>query len=45
MSITVKCPECFYHDALLEDESVLPGTSEYVAAVYCPSCESGENEE
>jgi len=41
MSKTVKCPECFYHDALLESENAEPGTAEYKASVYCPSCESG----
>ena len=41
MAITVKCPTCFYSDALLENENAQPGTAEYMGSVYCPSCESG----
>lgn len=41
MSKTIRCPECFYHEALLENENAEPGTVEYIASIFCPSCESG----
>ncbi|WP_387489007.1 hypothetical protein [Photorhabdus sp. RM96S] len=43
MSKTIKCPVCFYHEALLENESAAPNTPEYIGAIYCPACESSIN--
>lgn len=40
MAKKVKCPTCFYSDALLEDESAAEGTADYVGSIYCPHCES-----
>lgn len=44
MSKTIKCPVCFYHDALLENENAVPGTLEYLNSVFCAACESGIND-
>ncbi len=44
MSKKVPCPSCFHLDALLENEKALPNTPEYIGSIYCPSCESGEND-
>ena len=41
MAKKVKCPTCFYSNALLEDETAVEGTAEYVGSIYCPHCESG----
>lgn len=43
MPKTIKCPVCF-HEALLENESAVPNTPEFMAAIYCPACESGIND-
>jgi C4-type Zn-finger protein len=41
---TIKCPVCFYHSALLENDYAEPGSPEYLNSVFCPACELDTND-